>query len=56
MGNATCIFTVEERIGGPFVEITITVITNSRQCLPVVVRTQSVLLFKELRHSPLSHA
>lgn len=28
MGNATCIFTVQERIGGPFVEITITVITN----------------------------
>lgn len=28
MGNATCIFTVEEHIGGPFVEITITVITN----------------------------
>lgn len=28
MGNATCIFTVEERFGGPFVEITITVITN----------------------------
>lgn len=27
-GNATCIFTVEEHIGGPFVEITITVITN----------------------------
>lgn len=26
--NATCIFTVEEHIGGPFVEITITVITN----------------------------
>lgn len=28
MGNAACIFTVQERIGGPFVEITITVITN----------------------------
>lgn len=28
MGNATCIFTIEERIGGPFVEITITVITH----------------------------
>ena len=28
MANATCIFTVEECIGGPFVEITITVITN----------------------------
>lgn len=28
MDNTTCIFAVEERIGGPFVEITITVITN----------------------------
>lgn len=26
--NATCVFTAEERIGGPFVQITITVITN----------------------------
>ena len=28
MGNTTCIFAVEEGIGGPFVETTITVITN----------------------------
>lgn len=30
MGNATCGFNIEEHIGGPFVKITITVITHFR--------------------------
>lgn len=30
MGDATCVFTVEEHIEDPFVEITITVIKNSK--------------------------
>lgn len=32
-GIAICIFTAGDRIGGPFVEITITVITNFKACL-----------------------
>lgn len=38
MGKVTCVFTIEECFGGPFVETTIAVIKNFK-AMPVVVRT-----------------